>query len=221
MLLGLLLASVPIIIHLLNRRRFRLVEWAPMKYLHLTIKTNRRRMRIEQLLLLIVRTLVVALLFVALARPALSASGLGGWLASRARTSRVIVIDDSLSTGYQAERRSAFESAREAAAQVVRAIGAQDAVTVVRTSRPDEPLVREASVSDPSKLLSQLSALAPADSACDWAAVFKHLDNVLSAATHPQKELIVLTDLRRSGWAGDVAEWTARWAGQSVDVRIV
>ena len=41
------LASVPIIIHLLNRRRFQLVEWAPMKYLKLTIKTNRRRLRIE------------------------------------------------------------------------------------------------------------------------------------------------------------------------------
>ena len=64
MLSGLLLASVPII-HLLNRRRFQIIEWGPMKYLKLTIKTNRRRMRIEQLLLLIVRTLIVALLFVA------------------------------------------------------------------------------------------------------------------------------------------------------------
>src|ERR1051325_7698051 len=87
------LASVPIIIHLLNRRRFQLVEWAPMKYLKLTLKTNRRRMRIEQLLLLIVRTAVVALLFFALARPALSKNGLAGWLASRSRTSRIIVID--------------------------------------------------------------------------------------------------------------------------------
>src|SRR4051812_25487233 len=80
MLLGLLLASVPIIIHLLNRRRFQLVEWAPMKYLKLTIKTNRRRMRLEQLLLLIVRTLIVALLFIALARPALSKNALGRFL---------------------------------------------------------------------------------------------------------------------------------------------
>ena len=46
------IASVPVIIHLLNRRRFRVVEWGPMKYLKLTIKTNRRRMRIEQFVLL-------------------------------------------------------------------------------------------------------------------------------------------------------------------------
>src|SRR3954451_8301912 len=73
MLAGLALASVPVIIHLLNRRRFQLVEWAPMKYLRLTLQTNRRRMRLEQLLLLAVRVLVVAMLFVALARPALRA----------------------------------------------------------------------------------------------------------------------------------------------------
>src|SRR3954451_14568710 len=91
------LASVPIIIHLLNRRRFQLVEWAPMKYLKLTIKTNRRRLRIEQILLLILRTLVIIFLFLAVARPVLSQGRGGGILASHARTSRFIVIDDSLS----------------------------------------------------------------------------------------------------------------------------
>ena len=40
---GLLLASVPIIIHILNRRRFLIIDWPPMKYLKLTLKRNRRR----------------------------------------------------------------------------------------------------------------------------------------------------------------------------------
>src|SRR5258706_9853010 len=106
MLAGLILASVPIIIHLWNRRQFRLVEWAPMKYIKLTVQTNRRRMRIEQFLLLAVRVLVVAMLFLALARPAFSRSGAGGWLASRSRASRVVVIDDSMSMGYVTDRKS-------------------------------------------------------------------------------------------------------------------
>src|ERR1700733_10061589 len=94
---GLALASIPIIIHLLNRRRFQIVEWAPMKYLKLTIKSNRRRLRIEQIILLAIRTLIVMLIIFAVARPVLSPTGLGGWLSGRGRTSRVIVIDDSLS----------------------------------------------------------------------------------------------------------------------------
>ena len=52
---GALLGAIPLIIHLLNRRRFRRVEWAPMRYLKMTIRRNRRRIQIEQLLLLLVR----------------------------------------------------------------------------------------------------------------------------------------------------------------------
>jgi hypothetical protein len=62
LLFGLLLASAPIIIHLLNRKRFIRVDWAPMKYLKLTLKTNKRRLQIEQWILLALRTLAVILL---------------------------------------------------------------------------------------------------------------------------------------------------------------
>src|SRR5258708_34668319 len=103
-LLGFLtLASVPIIIHLLNRRRFQRIDWAPMKYLKLTIKTNRRRLRIEQPILLIVRTLAIIVLNCAVARAGLSATGLGAWLSGRNRMSRVSGLDDSASMAYQVE----------------------------------------------------------------------------------------------------------------------
>src|SRR4051795_7282135 len=91
------LATVPVIIHLLNRRRFQLVDWAPMKYLKLTIKKNRRRLRIEQLVLLAIRTLIVILIIMAVARPVLSPSAMGSWLGGHGRRSRIVVIDDSLS----------------------------------------------------------------------------------------------------------------------------
>jgi len=52
LLTGTVLATAPIIIHLLNRRRFIRVDWAPMEYLKLTLKTNKRRLKLEQWLLL-------------------------------------------------------------------------------------------------------------------------------------------------------------------------
>ncbi|HEX4796993.1 MAG TPA: BatA domain-containing protein [Humisphaera sp.] len=220
MLAGLILASVPILIHLWNRRRFKLVEWAPMKYLKLTIQTNRRRMRIEQLLLLAVRVLVVALLFAALARPALSRTGIGSWVASQSRASRIIVIDDSMSMGYQSGRQSAFDQARDAAIQILHSIGAQDGITVVLASRPDQPLVREGSTESPN-LLRDIQNLRAADSACDWASVFKQIDSLVVGAAHLQRELILITDLRRSGWNAGVSAQIARWAGQSFEVKIV
>jgi hypothetical protein len=220
---GLLLAGIPILIHLLNRRRFTLVEWAPMKYLKLTIKSNRRRLRIEQIILLILRTLVIVALFLAISRPILSEGG--GLLASRARVSRFIVIDDSLSMGYQggngADHRSAFDSAKEAASQVLHAIGAQDSVTAVVTSLPTMPLVREAALPDPDQLLSRIDALEPTEAATRWASTFKSIDDLLNASTFPEKELIIITDLRRSGWGNEVTAIANRWAAESVHVKII
>src|SRR5258707_12936608 len=96
---GTLLGAIPLIIHLLNRRRFRRVEWAPMRYLKLTIQRNRRRIQIEQLLLLLVRICLPVLLFIFLARPLVNPTGLERWLAGAGRTSHVIVVDEPLSMG--------------------------------------------------------------------------------------------------------------------------
>src|SRR5579884_664907 len=100
MLWGTLLGAIPIIIHLLNRRRFRRVEWAPMRYLKLTIKKNRRRIQLEQLLLLLLRIALPVILFLALARPVANPTGLERWLGAGGRSSQVILVDDSLSMGY-------------------------------------------------------------------------------------------------------------------------
>src|SRR5580698_10291629 len=97
LLWGLVLASIPLIIHLLFRRRFRQIEWAPMRYLKLTIQRNRRRIQLEQLLLLLLRTGLLVLLFFYLARPVLNPTGLEQWLGTGGRSSQVVVIDDSLS----------------------------------------------------------------------------------------------------------------------------
>jgi hypothetical protein len=215
------MASVPIIIHLLNRRRFLRIDWAPMKYLKLTIKTNRRRLRIEQLILLLLRTLAILVLIFAIARPVLSSTGLGAWLGGHTRTSRVLVIDDSLSMGYQVDRRSAFDSARDVASELARKIGAQDSVTAITTSAPQQPLLREAHLEDPQRLVGEIARLPVSDTRSDWAATFKAVDQYLSSATFPTRELTIVTDLRKSGWGNQVADLANRWAGQGVSLKII
>ena len=62
MLFGLTAVSVPIIIHLLNRRRFQKVVWAAMRFLKLSVEQNQRRMQIEDLILLLLRCLLLGLI---------------------------------------------------------------------------------------------------------------------------------------------------------------
>src|SRR5438270_5091413 len=73
--------SIPIIIHLLNRRRFKIVTWAAMRFLLAAQKKSSRRMRVEQLLLLLVRCLIVLLLILAMASVTSWAEAAWRWFA--------------------------------------------------------------------------------------------------------------------------------------------
>src|SRR5262245_48980732 len=97
MLAGLAAISVPIIIHLLNRRKFHKVVWAAMRFLQNAVEQNQRRMRVEDMILLALRCLLIALLALALARPAIlsNASGVFG----QSKVTGVIILDNSQSMG--------------------------------------------------------------------------------------------------------------------------
>src|SRR5215213_11573814 len=68
-LAGVCAMAIPVIIHILNRRRFKTITWAAMEFLLRAMRKNRRRLRFEQWVLLATRCLVVLLLGMALARP--------------------------------------------------------------------------------------------------------------------------------------------------------
>src|SRR5436190_19014100 len=98
--------SIPVIIHLINRRRFKIVPWAAMKFLLAAQKQTRKRMRIEQLLLLLCRILVLALILFAMisvlpwAENIWASMGLAQIGTPRTRTQRthhIFVLDCSLS----------------------------------------------------------------------------------------------------------------------------
>jgi hypothetical protein len=218
---GTLLGAIPIIIHLLNRRRFRRVEWAPMHYLRLTIQRNRRRIQFEQLLLLLLRIALFVILFFYLARPLLNPTGLETWLGSGGRTSQVVLIDDSLSMGYSSGDSTAFSRAKEAAGSLVASIRPQDRCTIVTTSAPRVPVVHEVEATRRDELLAATNALPLSATHAAWPAVLDGLDEVLRSCTYPTKQLTILTDSRKAGWDRSVTSTTGRWEGEGLRVRIV
>src|SRR3982751_4122922 len=112
--LGLGAVSVPIIIHLLNRRKFERVVWAAMRFVRLSVEKNQRRIKIEDMLLLILRCLLLA---IALARPVLQAAA--GAL-GLTKVTAVIVLDNSYSMTQTDGVEPRFEAAKRAADEVIR-----------------------------------------------------------------------------------------------------
>ena len=220
-LLGFLaLASAPVIIHLLNRRRLVRVDWAPMRVLRQTVASNRRRVRLEQWLLLALRTLAVAMLIVAVARPMLAASSLAGIDAS-GRGSRVVVVDDSLGMGAASDGSTAYRRAVDAAAALLERIGPDDEVTVLRTSAADDPLATHARLESPDAVVAALRDAGPSDAGSAWAKTLEAVDGVLGSATYPMKEVTLVTDLGAHGWGEGVSRVAARWAAEDVRLRVI
>ena len=92
-----------------------------MRFLLAAIRKNQRRIRIEQWLLLAVRTLIILLVVSAMAKPFLES--LGAVIAGR-RVHRVLVLDASLSMGYTAAGTSRFDQAKALAAELVQGLAA-------------------------------------------------------------------------------------------------
>ncbi|HTM21588.1 MAG TPA: BatA and WFA domain-containing protein, partial [Kofleriaceae bacterium] len=105
------LGAIPIIIHLLNKRQFKIVTWAAMEFLLATIEQNSRKLQLRDLLLMILRTLAVVCFALALARPTL-APGRLGLLGHQGEVAAVVVLDVSQSMGADAGDGTRFARAQ-------------------------------------------------------------------------------------------------------------
>src|SRR2546430_2453016 len=94
MAIGAALVSVPIIIHLINRLRFKRVRRAAMDFLLNSQKPNRRRLIIEQILLLLLRCALVVLVAILLAGLSCNPRAFGG---PKQSSAHFVVVDDTLS----------------------------------------------------------------------------------------------------------------------------
>lgn len=92
--------SIPILIHLLMRRRRKPVMWGAMRFLLEAYRQNRRRLRLEQILLLTARCLLILLAGLAIARPLM---GKAGMLGGRGAVTLYILIDNGLAGSAQSD----------------------------------------------------------------------------------------------------------------------
>ncbi|MFT7668817.1 MAG: hypothetical protein ACI8X5_001516 [Planctomycetota bacterium] len=202
---GVGLASVPLIIHLLNRQRHKPTQWAAMRFVLAAYKQTRRRVQLENLLLLLMRMAAIAILALAVSRPFTGSDGpLSGLTESRRDVA--IVIDASASTGYRSEVDSVYERILDRARELVGELNGSRgdrAHLVMGGAWP-----RLLSWGDPAGALSAISALhEPTDEQFNLAgALSEVLDFAREEAASTNQgrvEIYVLTDLQRNAFVND------------------
>ena len=206
MLAWLAAAAAPLIIHLLTRRRYRETQWAAMQYLVAAVRKHSRRIRIEQWLLLAVRTLLIVLVVVALAEPYFSHTGLA--LLHGGRAHKVLVLDASFSMAYKVNDKSRFDRARELAAHIVEESSQGDGFTLVLLAAPPRVVIGTP-VFDRHDFLDELENLRVLDTGADLPGTLVKVEEILATARRDdarlsREEIFFLTDLGRNTWVPDL-----------------
>ncbi|WP_435005249.1 BatA domain-containing protein [Tundrisphaera lichenicola] len=196
---GIAATALPILIHLLNRRKYREMRWAAMRFLIAAMRKNQRRVKVEQWLLLAIRTLVILLVVSAMAKPFLES--MGAIALPGQRTHRVLVLDGSLSMAYSTADKTRFDQAKALAAQLVRDTRRGDVLSIVLMADPPRIVVGDASPSaNQAEVLKEIESINLPHGGTDLVASFGAIDRVLEVSTIPRKEVIFLTDLQAASW---------------------
>jgi len=195
---GLVLAAGPIVIHLMNRQRFRVIEWAAMEFLRQAMRRSRRLVRVQDLLLLVVRVLCVLLFGLAMARPFVAGSGQVA--DPNQPVHAVLLIDNSMSMGYGQLGRTVLDEAKARAKECIDRLppGSRISVIPVCASSRDFSLGAYSTKEDAAEALESIQ---PLDRAATAAAALDLAKEACRRTASPaNKQIVLFSDQQAVNW---------------------
>jgi hypothetical protein len=195
--------SIPVIIHIISRRRAIIMKFAAWDFVMRSNKKIVRRLKLKQMILLLARCLAVALLALGFASPVTrgQTESAGAGLPA----DRIIVLDESYSMGYALPGGTIFEKAREKAKAIARSMKDGDRTGVMEcTGRGAE---FSGLLQSREEVLKKLEAAKPRHSGCDLASCIDAAFTALGSQQGRAAEVAVLTDMTAPAWRAS-ARWT-------------
>ena len=190
--------AAPILIHLLNKMRVKVVNWGAMRFLVESIRKNQRRLQIEDLLLLLLRCMLILLLAFAFARPVINPEGTGA-AASSGPTIAILLMDQSASMGQSNGVSTRFEIAKAAAGKILDDLpsGSQAALYMV-TDRVNQLVPRP--TSNLAVVRRTLEVAEPGYRTCDLLPGIRLALDTLKPFSGTRKEIDIFTDNQVIAW---------------------
>ena len=185
-LAGLVAAAIPILLHLLARREPPTVVFPAVRYLVSTTREHQRRLKLQNWLLLFLRTLLIVVLVLAAAAPTVPESGVPG----HAPTALVLILDNSPSSGAVVEGAPQLRQLQEAVQRVLARANPEDGLWLITA----DGIPRRG---DRAALGDLVSGLTPSPRRLDLGAAVTLAGEILAPEARPG-EIILLTDLQAS-----------------------
>jgi hypothetical protein len=192
-LVGLAALAIPVLIHLIQREKKRVVEFPSLMFLRRIPYQSVRRRRIRDAALLMMRLAALALIILAFARPFFRRDSLAAAAQNGARES-VILVDRS----YSMEYGDRWSKAQAAARDVIRGMKPGDRASLVFFATGADVAVRSAG--DRPNLEAVLAAAKTGPGATRYAPALKLAGSLLAESPLPQREIVLISDFQRRGW---------------------
>lgn len=190
---------LPLLIHIFNRQKVRTITFSSLLFLRSLEKTRMRRVKIMEYLLLIIRTLIILLVVAAFARPAIR-GGFATKVGAHAKTSVVLLLDNSYSMGYDTKDGPIFEVATKRAVKIIEQLKEGDEASLVLFA--SEPrMVNSQPTYDFRGLLGYLDQEASLSAEkTDVGRALELAYEILASSKNLNQEIYLITDMDRSGW---------------------
>lgn len=193
---GLAAFSIPLIIHLLNKRRFKVIEWGAMHLLAPIIRKNHRRIELEQLLLLLMRIGIPILLALCLAQPVLTKMRT---YHQNDKLSTVFLLDNSFSMQDGSSAQTNFTRARGEIGQVLKEMRKGSDTSVVLMGGVPLPMTDEPSTALDT-VMKRLKTEERLSDPANVAESLQHGVSELERMSHPGREIVLVSDFQKSDW---------------------
>ena len=217
MLLGAAGLLIPVIIHLIGRRRAKVVRFAALDFLIGSKRKTAKRLRLRELLLLVVRALICLAIPVALAKPFTSCEAPGPAVV-RGPQAAVLVIDNSFAVGHVSEGRSLLSRAKEHALSILEQLGPDAEVAIVVAAEgADNPAELSR---DHLRLRDSITSLGAGNRPADTTTALRRAAQLLASAEHERRTIFLLSALAATGFRDD-PPWPAGRGPQLVVVDLV
>lgn len=202
LLAALPLIALPILIHLVNQRRFQTIRWGAMMFLLAANRMSRGYAKLRQWLILLFRTLAIAGLIVGVARPL--ASGWLGLTAGGRPDTTIILLDRSPSMRQQGEGQvgTKLDTGRQQLARSLNMLGSAKWVLIESTTN----LPREIESPD---VLMNLPATEPASASADLPAMLQAARDYIQANKSGRTEVWMCSDIRANDWNAESGRWAS------------
>jgi hypothetical protein len=203
--IGALGLALPVLAHLLSKKKYDVIDWGAMQFLELG-RNARRKIRLEQLLLMLLRMALIALIALALARPWVS-GGMFTNLVSTQSRDVVFVIDGSYSMGWESKATTPHAAAQQWLHEFLEELNPGDTVSLLDARDLVRPVI-QSPTQDFRFVREQLDALPPPSGSSNLAEATAQAVSMLSRTSNLARDVIVLTDGQARGWsAADENRW--------------